>query len=167
MIYICRYCVFTWDGRATQCMTFLSVQCIYLFFFQAEKKDISHTQIGLVFAIFNLAAFVASPIWGKLVSWKSYRWLLRSVFVCLFVFSPYCLSKVNAFLTFCCPNSNSYLPAICSRNRLVVGAPLMQSWQSFTIWSCLLLPSVRLRSPVKSSHGCCLPIIFSFVFLFF
>ncbi|XP_072042155.1 MFS-type transporter SLC18B1-like [Amphiura filiformis] len=62
-----------------QKLTFIAMCCTYLssmmsfsiiapfFPTEAEKKDVSHSQIGFIFSVYNLVCFFASPLWGKLI----------------------------------------------------------------------------------------------------
>jgi len=43
------------------------------YFPQAEKKGATASQYGLVFGVFELAMFIAAPIYGKYVSVDEFR----------------------------------------------------------------------------------------------
>lgn len=46
------------------------LQCVPFIILQASKKGVSATQVGFIFALFNLVNFVTAPIFGKYVSSK-------------------------------------------------------------------------------------------------
>ena len=68
-----RKCVMTWRLKcllAIMCLTSLAstlaCSCIAPFFpLEADEKQLSQTQIGIIFANFELVMLIVSPVWGR------------------------------------------------------------------------------------------------------